>query len=124
MGGAVTGELAAATCGMSLGATIAGSAMAGTAGYLAENIVAGKQATKEKKQARKNIVVFLLFTVLPPWLIPLLYSFIVIRPFIKVISFVILFFSVSFAIALSAQIWMYIKLQRMKFDESAGDIEN
>ena len=79
---------------------------------------------KKKKQARKNIVVFLLFTVLPPWLIPLLYSFIVIRPFIKVISFVILFFSVSFAIALSTQIWMYIKLQRMKFDESARDIEN
>ena len=37
--------MAAATCGMSLGSTIAGSAMAGTAGYLAENIVAGKQAT-------------------------------------------------------------------------------
>ena len=45
VGGAVTGGMAAATCGMSLGATIAGSAMAGTAGYLAENIVAGKQAT-------------------------------------------------------------------------------
>ena len=47
VGGAVTGGMAAATCGMSLGATIAGSAMAGTAGYLAENIVAGKQATVE-----------------------------------------------------------------------------
>ena len=47
VGGAVTGGMAAATCGMSLGATIAGSAMAGTAGYLVENIVAGKQATVE-----------------------------------------------------------------------------
>lgn len=39
--------MAAATCGMSLGASIAGSAMAGTAGYLAESLVAGKQATVE-----------------------------------------------------------------------------
>ena len=58
MGGAVTGELAAATCGMSLGATIAGSAMAGTAGYLAENIVAGKQAAKEKKASKKKYSCF------------------------------------------------------------------
>ncbi|QTQ12878.1 HNH endonuclease [Treponema parvum] len=32
---------------MSLGATIAGSAMAGTAGYLAENMIAGNQSTVE-----------------------------------------------------------------------------
>ena len=44
-GGAVTGGLAAATCGMSLGAQIAGSAMAGTAGYCAEKLVAGEQGT-------------------------------------------------------------------------------
>lgn len=47
VGGAVTGGMAAATCGMSLGASIAGSALAGTAGYLAESMVAGKQATVE-----------------------------------------------------------------------------
>ena len=47
VGGAVTGGMAAATCGMSLGATIIGSAMAGTAGYLAESMVAGNQATVE-----------------------------------------------------------------------------
>lgn len=46
-GGAVTGGLAAATCGASLGVQIAGSAMAGTAGYCAEKIVSGESATVE-----------------------------------------------------------------------------
>lgn len=45
VGGAITGGLAAATCGMSLGAQITGSAMAGTAGYCAEKLVAREQGT-------------------------------------------------------------------------------
>jgi len=76
-----------------------------------------EEKLRKKKQAEKNIVVFLLFTILPPCLIPVLYSFTVIRPFIKFIAFIILFFTVSFAISLSAQIWMYIKLRKMKFDK-------
>ena len=47
VGGAVTGGLAAATCGASLGMQIAGSAMAGTAGYCAEKLVAGERGTVE-----------------------------------------------------------------------------
>lgn len=37
--------MATATCGASLGVQIAGSAMAGTAGYCAENLVAGKSGS-------------------------------------------------------------------------------
>ena len=47
VGGVVTGGLTAATCGASLGTAVAGSAMASTIGYLAESIVAGRDATVE-----------------------------------------------------------------------------
>lgn len=45
VGGAVTGGLAGFTCGASLGVQVAGAALAGTAGYCAENLVAGKEGS-------------------------------------------------------------------------------
>ena len=48
VGGAVTGGLAGLTCGASLGMSIAGSAMAGAAGYCATNLVAGEVGTVEE----------------------------------------------------------------------------
>ena len=47
VGGAVTGGLAGLTCGASLGMSVAGSAMAGAAGYCATNLVAGEAGTVE-----------------------------------------------------------------------------
>ncbi len=47
VGGAVTGGLAGFTCGASLGVQIAGAALAGTAGYCAENLVAGNEGSVE-----------------------------------------------------------------------------
>ena len=80
-----------------------------------------EDSIQRKRNLRVNIIIFLILMILTPLLIPILWFFWGKR---IIINYIVVFFTLSFAMSLSTQIWMYIKLQRMKFDESTRDIEN